>query len=194
MLKHKPGCCQGLPNMSTAVILAGGGSGANPNPNQHTPNSRNSFLATKSLAQHLVRVPKLVVFSQSAVVPVAPPQLFTELPLLTGKKRDASVLVGLDLGKRPKGPIKPMEPNSADLDLMLELSLPNFAGSLVISPSKKYKVGRLVCSKNRPREEAIHPWKVYISATSKSMKQQRKKVIGSVKRALAIEGPPELSS
>ena len=116
MIEHKTEGYQAPPYMYAAVIFGGGGSGANPNPNQHTPNSRNSFLATKSLAQHLVRVPKLVVFSQSAVVPVAPPQLFTELPLLTGKKRDASVLVGLDLGKRPKGPIKPMEPNSADLD------------------------------------------------------------------------------
>lgn len=49
---------------------------------------------------------------------------------LAGTKRDATSLMEIDLGKRPKGLISTLEAISANLGPILELSLPNFAGSL----------------------------------------------------------------
>lgn len=62
---------------------------------------------------------------------------------LAGMKRVALVLMEVDLGKRPKGPAALLEAVSADLGLVLELSLPNFAGSIIVSPLEKHKSGRL---------------------------------------------------
>ncbi|KAL6144208.1 hypothetical protein ACLB2K_054903 [Fragaria x ananassa] len=76
--------------------------------------------------------------------------------VLYGKKHDAIVLMGLDLGKRPRGSVDLMEAQSTELDPILELSLPNFVGSLVISLPKKRKVERPIGSKNKPKKEDIH--------------------------------------
>lgn len=102
---HKPEGCKGQPDMFAVAIVGGGGMGANhnSNPKMLAPSSsRNPFVASTSLMQPFVRVLRPVVFVQLAATLVVPPLTTTELPPITGKKRDASVLVGLDFGKRPK--------------------------------------------------------------------------------------------
>lgn len=63
---------------------------------------------------------------------------------LAGMKRNVLVLMEVDLGK---GPAALLEAVSADLGLVLELSLPNFAGSIIVSPLEKHKIGHPVGSK-----------------------------------------------
>lgn len=93
--------------------------------------------------------------------------------------------MGVDLGKHPKSPIQLLEAAPTNLGPVLELSLPNFIGSLVVFLPKKRKVGRLVRLRNKQKEENIPLWKLII-VTAKTMKQK------TVKCALAIKGIPEL--
>ncbi|KAL6214009.1 hypothetical protein ACLB2K_013447 [Fragaria x ananassa] len=91
LLEHKAGGCQGPPDMSAL--------------------NGNHFAAfgSRTQPQTLVSTSGSVVFTQPASAPPMLHRAKAEIPNLTGKKCNASVLMGLDLGKRPsllaRGPI-----------------------------------------------------------------------------------------
>lgn len=63
-----------------------------------------------------------------------------------------------DYGKHQKSTAAVGTTEHLTLGLILELSLPHLAGSLIVSPPKKRKVGRPLGSLNKKKEEAINPW------------------------------------
>ncbi|KAL6180541.1 hypothetical protein ACLB2K_047203 [Fragaria x ananassa] len=159
LLEHCPGGFQGPPNMSEAVLHSGEGSRAtptpNPNPTQLTASLQ--FLQKSAAPRTAPSVPAVVVPKPLA-------------PMLSGKKRSGAMVMLEDLGKHSKGSATVIEDEVAELGPVLELFLPHLAGSLVISPPKKRKVGRPYGSKNKPKAKS----------------SKKKKSFGSARRALTL--------
>ncbi|KAL6213334.1 hypothetical protein ACLB2K_012781 [Fragaria x ananassa] len=79
------------------------------------------------------------------------------MPTLTRKKRSATSLMLEDYGKHQKGTAAVGAAEHPTLGPILVLSLPHLAGSPIVSPLKKRKVGRPLGSLNKKKEEVINP-------------------------------------
>ncbi|KAL6217286.1 hypothetical protein ACLB2K_010503 [Fragaria x ananassa] len=196
LLEHKAGGCQGPPNMSAAAGEQGYGSRVIPNPN---PSSSSSIVNPFLASGFVLSKPGMVAAALTASlqrrpnpVPIVTPQApvlvsqAKSLPfVLSGKKRSAASLMLEDQGKHPKGMVVVESEEHPTLGPVLELSLPHLAGSLIVSPPKKCKVGRPLGSLNKKKEEVIHPWQLEAKAQTKSSKS-KKRSFGSAKRTLNL--------
>lgn len=135
-----------------------------------------------------------LVFRQVVESPPVPisREIVLSTKMISWAKRNASSLMEVDLGKLPRGPPTVLEAVNANLGSVLELSFPNFTGTLIVSPLKKRKFGRPEGSKNRPKEEDIPLWKLKINANAKKLKT--KKRIQDMKRMLELEGTPDIQT
>ncbi|KAL6146463.1 hypothetical protein ACLB2K_057142 [Fragaria x ananassa] len=196
LLEHPVSGCCGPPDMSAAVRI--GAPTGNPNLNSSASPSGpplNPFqnIGSRPVQPRLASVQPLVFRQvvESPSVPVSR-EIVLSTKMISGTKRNASSLMEVDLGKRPRGPPTVLEAANDDLGPVLELSLPNFAGTLIVSPPKKQKVGRPEGSKNRSKEEDIPLWKLKINANAKKLKT--KKRIQEVKRMLELERTPVMQT
>ncbi|KAL6191242.1 hypothetical protein ACLB2K_037633 [Fragaria x ananassa] len=143
LLEYKAGGCQGPPNM----LVAAGDQGVGIRPG----------MKAAALTASLQRLPNLLpVAAPQAQVLVS--QAKSSKSALSGKKRSAKSLMLEDHGKHPKGTTAIGAAEYPTFGPILELSLPLLAGSLIVSPPKKSKVGRPLGSLNKKKEEAINPW------------------------------------
>ncbi|KAL6144915.1 hypothetical protein ACLB2K_055605 [Fragaria x ananassa] len=195
LLEHLASGCRGPPDMS-AVVRIGAPSG-NPNPSSSanlSGSTLNPFqnIGLRPVQTRLAPVQPLV-FKQVVESPrvSVSREIVLSTKMISGTKRNASSLMEVDLGKRPRGPPTMLEVPNADLGLVLDLSLPNFAGTLIVSPLKKRKVGRPEGYKNKPKED-IPLWKLKINANAKKL--TTKKRIQDVKRVLELEGTPDMQT
>ncbi|KAL6134415.1 hypothetical protein ACLB2K_066646 [Fragaria x ananassa] len=141
LLEHLLSGCHGSLDMSAAVRIGAPSGNLNSSNSAYPSGSTlNPFQNIKSHPVQTRLAPVQPLFFRQVVE--SPPVLVSlEIVLSTktisGTKRNASSLMEVDLGKSPMGPPIVLETVEVDLGHALELSLPNFTGTLIVSPPKK---------------------------------------------------------
>ncbi|KAL6140950.1 hypothetical protein ACLB2K_059242 [Fragaria x ananassa] len=141
LLEYLASGCHGSLDMSAAVRI--GAPSGNPNSSSLACPSSSTLNPFQNIKLHPVQTRlasvQPLVFRQvveSLLVPVSR-EIDLSTKTISGTKRNASSLMEVVLGKRPMGPPTVLEIVNADLGHALELSLPNFASTLIVSPPKK---------------------------------------------------------